>query len=187
MAMASDPLNFTSIQEVLDFIGKEYEGDPCDAITALQTAVFHQRTRKGGKVLLSEMIGLEFFTEALPTTEKDMKEFEGTKYTAISEVMMFAFPVLCERLLASALYMMKDPRDELELKTNALGEILNWGKIRKLSILDNSADSYKIEFAYEPNRYIAHFNLTEESGFCIRICRKKETKQQGDCCKVTYK
>ena len=42
-------MKFTSVQQVLDFIGTEYEGEKCDAITALQAAVFHQQNQKDGK------------------------------------------------------------------------------------------------------------------------------------------
>jgi hypothetical protein len=194
-------MKFTSVQQVLDFIGTEYEGEKCDAITALQAAVFHQQNQKDGKdpkvlegkdakngkdpkhgkvpkfgqVLLSKNIGLELFTKALPNT----REIEGTKYTAIPEVMMFAFPVLCERLLASALYMMKDPREAFPFESTAVGAMQSWGEITKLSILDNSADSHKIEFEYTPNRYTAFF-YKEEGFFCFRICQLSEVVNRGD-------
>jgi hypothetical protein len=167
--MSSGP-KFTSVQHVLDFIGKEFDGGPCDAITALQTAVFHQQNQNGGKVLLSKKIGLELFSRALRTTDKE----GGTKYTAVSEMMMFAFPVLCERLLASALYMMKDPRNDFLFESSAVGARQHWGDITKLAILDKSADSHKIEFEYDAIRYIAYFYRKEETGFCMRMCQSSE-------------
>jgi hypothetical protein len=170
METTIDPVKFTSVQEVLDFVGKEFDGGPCNAITALQTALFHQRNRKRGNILLSKKIGLELFTKALPTTV----EIEGTKYTAISEVMMYAFPVLCERLLASAVYMMKDPRMEYSFQSSAVGAMQDWGEIAKISILHNSADSHKIEFTFNSVQYIAHFTREMKSGFCMSICHSSE-------------
>ena len=167
--MSTDAPTFTSVQQVLDFIGTEYAGGPCDAITALQVAVFHQQNPKHGMVFLSNKIGVELFTKELPTSLC----FGDTKYTVVEELLLFAFPVRFERLLASTLYMMKDPRTEFTFESTAVGASQSWGEITKLSILDNKADSHAIEFEFAPNRYTAYF-IKKHGRFFFRICQSSE-------------
>jgi hypothetical protein len=169
MEMSSDSPIFTSVQQVLDFIGTEYGGGPCNAITALQVAMFHQQNPKNGMIFLSNKIGIELFGKELPSSLC----IGVTKYTVIQEMLMFSFPARFERMLASALYMMKDPRKEFTFESTAVGASQSWGEITKLSILDNSADKHTIEFEYAPNRYTAYF-FKKEGRFFFRICQSSE-------------
>ena len=181
---AIDPNNFESVQQVLDFIGRDLNapnnptnpntGNPCDAITALMMAVFHQQ--KMGMVRLSINVMRDVVPDGdvlLVVPDNVHHQGPGERFSQVSEMITFALPVMFERLLASSLYMMKDPRECFPLdQSRFMGE--RWGDITKLAILANRKNSHKIVYTYDSNTYLAHFYLEDNDSFSFIICHSTD-------------
>ncbi len=115
--MAIDPKNFKSAKQVLDFIGCDFDGCPCNAITALQMAMFEQSNESNeGTVGLSRLVTKEL----LPTLELPPNKL----FLKLNACTMFGLPVKCERLLASALYINDEgPAPNISLRESRHAEL----------------------------------------------------------------
>ena len=169
-AVDIDPNNFKSVQEVLDFIGciVDGPGGRCNAITALKMAIFEQGNGVHGWIGLSRKVAKELLSGF---KEDDVKP---NKYLELDKGLLREMPVLCERMLASSLYMMKDKRGEFRFET--LGKE-KWGEIIKVSTLSNGKNYHKIHFTYDLYDYVTILSYFKESGFNIIIRTLKEDRK----------
>jgi hypothetical protein len=171
-AVDIDPNNFKSVQEVLDFIGCDLDGPGgrCNAINALEMAIFEQRNGVHGWIGLSRKVA-KYFLRGF--TEDDVKP---NKYLELDKGSLREMPE-CERMLASSLYMMKDKREEFRFET--LGKE-KWGDITKVSTLSKGKSYHKIHFTYDFYDYVtqlSYFKDQAEKGFSISMRTLKEDRK----------
>lgn len=167
-AVDIDPNNFKSVQEVLDFIGCDLDGPGgrCNAITALEMAIFEQRNGVHGWIGLSRKVAKELFCEG--------DDVKPNKYLEVDKGLLSVMPK-CERMLASSLYMMKDKREEFRFET--LGKE-KWGDIIKVST-SNGKNYHKIHFTYDFYDYVTILSYFKDSGkgFSIIMRTLKEDRK----------
>ena len=96
------------------------------------------------------------------------------KYLELDKGLLREMPVLCERMLASSLYMMKDKRGEFRFET--LGKE-KWGEIIKVSTLSNGKNYHKIHFTVDLYDYVTILSYFKEKGFSITIRTLKEDRK----------
>ena len=153
---------------MLDFIGciVDGPGGRCNAITALEMAIFEQRNGVHGWIGLSRKVAKELFCEG--------DDVKPNKYLELDKGLLREMPVLCERMLASSLYMMKDKRGEFRFET--LGKE-KWGGIIKVSTLSNGKNYHKIHFTVDLYDYVTILSYFKEKGFSITIRTLKEDRK----------
>jgi hypothetical protein len=173
-AVDIDPNNFKSVQEVLDFIGCDLDGPGgrCNAITALEMAIFEQRNDVHGWIGLSRRVAQEF-----GFAEDDVKpnKYQELDHAFLREMHKSERMHKCERMLASSLYMMKDKREEFRFET--LGKE-KWGDIIKVST-SNGKNYHKIHFTYDFYDYVTILSYFKDSGkgFSIIMRTLKEDRK----------
>jgi hypothetical protein len=168
-AVDIDPNNFKSVQEVLDFIGCYLDGPGggrCNAITALQMAIFEQRNGVHGWIGLSRKV----VKEQLLASWDDVKP---NRYLELDKGLLREMPG-CKLMLASSLYMMKDKRKGFRFET--LGEE-KMGEIIKVSTLSNSKNYHKIHFTVDLYDYVTRLSYFKEKGFSITIRTFQEDRK----------
>ncbi len=173
-AVDIDPYNFKSVQEVLDFIGCDLDepGGRCNAINALEMAIFQQRNGVHGWIGLSRKVAKSFLCGF---KEDDVKP---NKYLELDKGLLREMPEF-ERMLASSLYMMKDKREEFRFETLGLGKE-KWGDITKVSTLSKGESYHKIHFTYDFYDYVtqlSYFKDQAEKGFSMSMCTLKEHRK----------
>ena len=168
---------------MLDFIGciVDGPGGRCNAITALKMAIFEQGNGVHGWIGLSRKVAKELLSgfkedDVKPNNPNNPKEddVKPNKYLELDKGLLREMPVLCERMLASSLYMMKDKRGEFRFET--LGKE-KWGEIIKVSTLSNGKNYHKIHFTYDLYDYVTILSYFKEKGFSITIRTLKEDRK----------
>ena len=134
----SDTPIFANAKAVVAAIGTvEYEEEPLNAITALQLALFHQSVK--GRLLVSG-------NAMAKITGKLAKE---GPLLSVPETMMFGLPVKLERLLAGAMYLMKEPRKKCRVKL-----MMQKLEFEKQAQLFNKKNWIKLLFAFEGDEWL---------------------------------
>ena len=160
---------------MLDFIGCYLDGPGggrCNAITALQMAIFEQRNGVHGRIRLSRTVVKELASWARNNNPK-WDDVKPNRYLELDKGLLREMPG-CKLMLASSLYMMKDKREEFRFET--LGEEKK-GEIIKVSTLSNSKNYHKIHFTVDLYDYVTRLSYFKEKGFSITIRTLKEDRK----------
>ena len=167
---------------MLDFIGCYLDGPGggrCNAITALQMAIFEQRNGVHGWIGLSRKVVKEqllaSWDDVKPNAPNNPKEddVKPNRYLELDKGLLREMPG-CKLMLASSLYMMKDKREEFRFET--LGEEKK-GEIIKVSTLSNSKNYHKIHFTVDLYDYVTRLSYFKEKGFSITIRTFQEDRK----------
>ena len=167
---------------MLDFIGCYLDGPGggrCNAITALQMAIFEQRNGVHGWIGLSRKVVKEqllaSWDDVKPNAPNNPKEddVKPNRYLELDKGLLREMPG-CKLMLASSLYMMKDKREEFRFET--LGEEKR-GEIIKVSTLSNGKNYHKIHFTVDLYDYVTILSYFKEKGFSITIRTLKEDRK----------
>ena len=154
-------------------------GGRCNAITALQMAIFEQRNGVHGWIGLSRKVVKEqllaSWDDVKPNAPNNPKEddVKPNRYLELDKGLLREMPG-CKLMLASSLYMMKDKREEFRFET--LGEEKK-GEIIKVSTLSNSKNYHKIHFTVDLYDYVTILSYFKEKGFSITIRTLKEDRK----------